>query len=159
MAAHALPIFSLTADVKMRVASAEKVCAQARERRGHSDAVAALRMRFAAFAINKRFAKVSDSQERLIRSFKEKGKTLESLPLSEIESVASGLDVLIALTRETTQCAQPLAGQWSQHLRQTLSRVSERNGHLESIAESLHMAADPDCGLLLAQAARRVLPA
>lgn len=156
MATLVLPIRELEESVRIE---AVKALADTKRVATYSKGQEGLRIVFQVigrtFVLRHRFAQLSTRQEKLIDGLLAADFT--RCKPEELSDFASSINVIVQSERKMLEEISDLGSEirvwWSGPLR----KLPEQIDHLDSIAESLILASDPECLSLLALAAKQVV--
>ena len=145
MSALALPINALmpVVDNAKEQTKCVVVCSKAER----ADKVTVFHIAWKTLRLRGQFAKLVNQQEQLL------GKLVErdfcSIPTGEIKELAGLIDNLVRDERELLEHAHQLGSEIRIWWDSSLVKLSSQVEHLDSIAESLHVASDDKASTLL----------
>lgn len=148
MATLALPISELTPvvfDAKERTK-----CVVACSRAAVADFAVTCQILAKTVVLRHKFSRLVTRQAKLLRALVE--RDFNSLPDEELLVLATSIDGLVADERELLNLAGELGSEIRVWWNTSLIMLSEQVEHLDSISESLHLAADTEGTHLLALA-------
>jgi hypothetical protein len=148
MATLALPISELTPvvfDAKERTK-----CVVACSRAAVADFTVTCQILTKTVVLRTKFSRLVTRQAKLLRALVE--RDFNSFPAEELLVLATSIDGLVADERELLKLAGELGSEIRVWWNTSLVMLSEQVEHLDSISESLHLAADPEGTHLLALA-------
>lgn len=152
MATMALPIRELSANVQYETAYAQKVFWNVAE--GVKARKFQIVLRFKTHILTTAMSKLIVGQQDLISALQ--SADVNSYPADVCEKLASDISRLVNSTTAFVADASDVPSQCLQAWSGKLDVIYANAQHLDSIAESLYMAADPECKALLALAAEQV---
>ncbi len=146
MSALALPIDQLLPLVSEAKEQTAGVVVSSRAER--ADISVALHIAFETFGLRRRLAKLADKQAKLISAMSE--FDFSTMPAEKMKRTAALVDELVTDEREVLRQAFELGSEIRVWWNRSLSRLAQQAEHLDSIAESLHVASDDKTSALLA---------
>jgi hypothetical protein len=156
MASAALPIFELERSVRVEAnrAKAETDCVIQCSRERNENLRLIGRLISKIFSTKWRLANMAKRQQEFIDALVKLDFT--TMSQADLKGMASALNEEVQLQREILEAISELGAEiriwWSASIR----KLTEQVEHLDSIAESLHLAADPEGLALLSLAAEQV---
>ena len=155
MATMALPIRelerSVCVDAEKARAETERVATYSGSRR--ADAGTALKVMCATLGLKWLLSGLVRSQDKLLSVYR--GYDFNRCSPEQLTEVATSLGRIVNKERDILARANTLGAEIRVWWDTSLRRLAEQVDHLDSIAESLHLAADPDGTQLLALAAEQ----
>lgn len=143
MATMALPIQTLSADIQVEAACAQKQIVRLQPRK---------RLSFLVWVqtrvIDHYCGKVITAEEQLISTLQ--AADFNRCNSEKLEELATDLDRIVSLTLAVIEKGNEMPVEFSNSFKPKFDRLAELANHLDSFAESMHVAADPQCTGLLA---------
>lgn len=155
MAALALPISELAPVVDE--AKVETECVAVCSKAERADTTTMWHIVRKTYSLKRRFAQIVTRQGELIDKLV--GRDFSTTPVAELSSLANSIDSLTTDERELLNLVNGLGAELRVWWATSLLRLADQVDHLESIAESLHVASDPESSLLLALAVEQMAAA
>jgi len=155
MAAIALPISALEPiRLESREAQAETECVVVCSTKEDPDTATVWHIARKTFALKWRFARLTARQDKLIAWLST--TDFSQAPASDLTELAGKLDELIETEHQILSLAHSLGSEIRAWWTKSLALLADQVEHLESIAESLHVAADAESTSLLAVALEQI---
>lgn len=143
MATMALPIQTLSADIQAEAASAQRHIVRLQPRKRFQPMVW-VQTRIVDYYC----CKVIDAEERLIEKLQ--SADFNRCTQEKLEELATDLDRIVSLTSAVIEKGYELPVEFGNPFKAKFDRLAELANHIDSFAESMHVAADAQCSGLLA---------
>ena len=141
MATMALPIQTLSADIQVEAARAQQEIVRLRPR---FHLIAWVQTRI----VNRYCGKAIIAAEELVHTLQ--GADFAAAEKDFLKEIATDLDRIVSLMDAVVEKGSEMPCEYSHVWRPKFDKLSELASHFDSIAESLHVAADPKASALLA---------
>lgn len=151
MATLALPINALLPAVDEANTKTKQVvvCSRAET----NDKLIVLRIAWKTLNLRRRFASLAYRQTQLINILVQ--RDFSTFEVNDLKEVAGLIDRLVAGERDTLQQAHELGAEIRAWWHSSLVKLADQVEHLDSIAESLHVASDREASVLMGMAVER----
>ena len=155
MAAIALPISELEpVRIEAEKAQAETECVVVCSKEERPDKGTVWHIAWKTFALRRRFSQLTIRQAKLITNLVKTNFTNGSP--EQLEALATSIDELVSDEREILASANSLGSEIRAWWSTSLIALADQVEYLDSISQSLHVAADPEASLLMGLAVQQM---
>jgi len=151
MATMALQFRTLSADIQVEAACAQKQIVRLRPRKARFSPRTWVQTLILTRIIGHYCGKLTSAEEQLVLTLQKCDFT--AWTDASVKSLASDLDRIVSLSTAVIEKSRETPDGIVETLAPKLDRIAELTSYIDSIAESLHAEADPECMTLLAFAA------